>query len=126
MSALLDQIDALTTESRAEAESLANAEDLDAYRLKYLGRKDGLLTKILAALPGLAGDEKREVGKRANALKLAIESAILRGSTSGMGMFGGILAVGAMATVFVCAKMDELTSVAAMKNTCFMMCLFNA
>ncbi len=76
MSALLDQIDALTAESRSEAETLADAAALDAYRLKYLGRKDGLLTHILTSLPGLTGDEKREVGKRANALKLAIESAI--------------------------------------------------
>ena len=76
MSALLDQIDALTAESRTEAETLADAAALDAYRLKYLGRKDGLLTHILTSLPGLTGDEKREVGKRANALKMAIESAI--------------------------------------------------
>ena len=78
MSALLEQLDALTSESLAEANALADAEALDAYRLKYLGRKDGLLTKILTALPGLTGDEKREVGKRANVLKGAIESSIAR------------------------------------------------
>lgn len=76
MSTLLDQLDVLASESLAEASALADAEALDAYRLKYLGRKDGLLTRILTSLPGLTGDEKREVGKRANALKMAIESAI--------------------------------------------------
>lgn len=78
MSALLEQLDALTSESLAEASALADAEALDAYRLKYLGRKDGLLTKILTALPGLTGDEKREVGKRANVLKGTIESVLAR------------------------------------------------
>ena len=78
MSTLLEQLDALTSESLAEANVLADAEALDAYRLKYLGRKDGLLTKILTALPGLTGDEKREVGKRANVLKGTIESSIAR------------------------------------------------
>ena len=76
MSTLLDQLNNLASESLAEASVLADAEALDAYRLKYLGRKDGLLTRILTSLPGLTGDEKREVGKRANALKMAIESAI--------------------------------------------------
>lgn len=76
MSTLLDQLNNLASESLAEASLLADAEALDAYRLKYLGRKEGLLTRILTSLPGLTGDEKREVGKRANALKMAIESAI--------------------------------------------------
>ena len=78
MSTLLEQLDALTAESLAEASKLADVEALDAYRLKYLGRKDGLLSRILTALPGLVGDEKREVGKRANALKTAIEASITR------------------------------------------------
>jgi phenylalanyl-tRNA synthetase alpha chain len=78
MSALLDELDALTAESLAEAENLADAEALESFRLKFLGRKDGRLTRILSALPGLPGDEKREVGKKANALKMAIESAVSR------------------------------------------------
>ncbi|MBK8575061.1 MAG: phenylalanine--tRNA ligase subunit alpha [Elusimicrobia bacterium] len=78
MSTLLEQIDALTSESLAEASALADVEALDVYRLKYLGRKEGLLSRILMSLPRLTGDEKREVGKRANALKVAIESAVAR------------------------------------------------
>ncbi len=78
MSTLLAQLDALTAESLTEAETLADGEALESFRLKYLGRKDGLLTQILAALPGLAGDEKREVGKRANILKGAIEASVAR------------------------------------------------
>lgn len=78
MSTLLAQLDALTADSLTEAETLADGEALESFRLKYLGRKDGLLTQILAALPGLAGDEKREVGKRANILKGAIEASVAR------------------------------------------------
>lgn len=78
MSALVDQLDVLAAESLAEAGTLDDSEAVESYRLKYLGRKDGLLTRILAALPSLAGEEKREVGKRANALKAAIEAVLLR------------------------------------------------
>lgn len=78
MSTLLDQLDVLTAESLAEAETLADVEALEVFRLKYLGRKDGRLTRILTLLPGLSGDEKREVGRRANALKGTIESSVAR------------------------------------------------
>jgi phenylalanyl-tRNA synthetase alpha chain len=78
MSTLLEQLDVLSAESLAEAEALADEEALEAYRLKYLGRKDGRLTKILSVLSSLSGEEKRDVGKRANLLKVAIEASISR------------------------------------------------
>ncbi|MBL8023060.1 MAG: phenylalanine--tRNA ligase subunit alpha [Elusimicrobia bacterium] len=78
MSALLSQLESLRTESLAEAASLADGDALEAYRLKYLGRKEGALTRILTALPGLPSDEKRDVGRRANELKVAIEASVDR------------------------------------------------
>lgn len=78
MSSLLNELDVLSAEALAEAETLADAESVEAFRLKYLGRKDGRLTKILSALPSLTGDEKREVGKRANLLKVSLESILAR------------------------------------------------
>lgn len=78
MSALLDQLNTLKITSLAEAESLADSDALEVFRLKYLGRKEGALTKILAALPGLTGEEKRDVGRHANELKNAIEAAVTR------------------------------------------------
>jgi phenylalanyl-tRNA synthetase alpha chain len=78
MSALLDQLELIRTESLAAADTLADLEALESYRLKYLGRKEGVLTQILSTLPTLGGDEKREVGRRANQLKLAIEANVNR------------------------------------------------
>jgi phenylalanyl-tRNA synthetase alpha chain len=78
MSALLDQLELLRTESLAVADTLADVEALESYRLKYLGRKEGVLTQILSTLPTLTGEEKREVGRRANQLKLAIEANVNR------------------------------------------------
>lgn len=78
MSALVEQLDALRAESLAEAEALADLEALESFRLKYLGRKDGRLTRILASLPGLVGEEKRDVGKSANALKIELEGVLSR------------------------------------------------
>jgi phenylalanyl-tRNA synthetase alpha chain len=78
MSALVEQLDALRAESLSEAEALADIEALENFRLKYLGRKDGRLTRILSSLPSLVGEEKREVGKKANGLKVALEDLLLR------------------------------------------------
>lgn len=76
MTSLLEQLDALQAESLSEAEGISTPDALESFRLKYLGRKDGRLTVLLAALPGLSPEEKRDVGRRANALKNALEEAI--------------------------------------------------
>jgi phenylalanyl-tRNA synthetase alpha chain len=41
-----------------------------------MGRKDGQLSLILRALPGLSVDEKKEVGKQANEFKEQLETAL--------------------------------------------------
>lgn len=76
MTSLLEQLDALQAESLSEAEGISTPDALESFRLKYLGRKDGRLTVLLAALPGLSPEERRDVGRRANALKNALEEAI--------------------------------------------------
>lgn len=76
MSSLLDQLDALKAESLLEADGLTTPESLDAFRLKYLGRKEGRLTTLLSALPSLSPEERREVGRRANELKALLEDAV--------------------------------------------------
>jgi len=45
------------------------ADDLAALRNQLLGRKAGELTHILRGLRNLDGDERREVGQRANQVK---------------------------------------------------------
>ncbi len=53
----------------------ANERRLQDLRTEILGRKHGALTDILKALPTLAGDDRKAVGGRANALKREFEEA---------------------------------------------------
>jgi phenylalanyl-tRNA synthetase alpha chain len=76
MSALLQQLNSLRAKSLVELDALPDLGSVEAFRLKYLGRKDGLLSNILAQLPALSGDEKREVGRTGNELKRALETAL--------------------------------------------------
>lgn len=61
----------------AEAEQRLNEAstegEVEELRTLYLGRKAGQLTTILKELPGLAPDERRQVGEAANKLKHDIE-----------------------------------------------------
>ncbi|MDI6760796.1 MAG: phenylalanine--tRNA ligase subunit alpha [Candidatus Brocadiaceae bacterium] len=54
-----------------ELKSLRSAEELELFRVKYLGRK-GLLSKYMAQLSTLPPDEKRVVGKLANEIKVEL------------------------------------------------------
>ena len=53
-----------------------DAKELEAAKIKYLGRKDGELTKVLKSLKDLSAAEKREVGPSANALRQELEEAL--------------------------------------------------
>src|SRR5690606_35241335 len=57
---------------------IAAAESLDAWhelRNALLGRKSGRLTELMALLPQLPKEERREAGAAVNALKQALEEA---------------------------------------------------
>ena len=58
-----------------EAKSIAHEKDLEAFRIKYLGKK-GLLPEIYASFPTLTPEEKAAVGKGANELKNFINQTI--------------------------------------------------
>jgi phenylalanyl-tRNA synthetase alpha chain len=66
----------IRSESLDEAARAASAEAVEAVRLKYLGRKDGLFTKLLQTLPSLAPAERKDVGRLANEAKRALEEAL--------------------------------------------------
>ena len=59
--------------SIAQAEDAAAAEEI---RLRYLGRKGGLLTEVTRGLKDLSPDQKRAIGPVANRLKELIENAV--------------------------------------------------
>ncbi len=65
----------LQQEALKELESLASVESLEAWRVRYLGRK-GELTAILRGLAELSPDERRTVGATANKVKSRLESSL--------------------------------------------------
>lgn len=60
----------------SEIKDIRNARALEDTRIKYLGRKDGLLTKILRSLKDLPIEEKKKIGPAANALRQEIEEQL--------------------------------------------------
>ncbi len=54
----------------------ADAASLESLRVKFLGRKEGELTKILRSLKDFSIAEKKKIGPLANALRQEIESAL--------------------------------------------------
>lgn len=54
----------------------ADVQRLEQLRTSLLGRKAGALTHVLRSIPALDAEQRRTVGRRANELKHAIESAI--------------------------------------------------
>ncbi len=62
--------------SAAAEIATADASRLAELKTELLGRKAGRLTEILRAMPKLTPDERRDIGARANQLKLTIEAAV--------------------------------------------------
>lgn len=58
-----------------EAWKISGAEELEQFRLKFLSRK-GVLAELMERFKGMAGDEKRVVGKPLNELKAYAENLL--------------------------------------------------
>ncbi len=56
--------------------SAASAEALEQLRIRWIGRKQGLLTKVGEVLKGAPAEARRDVGQRFNALKSKIEAGL--------------------------------------------------
>lgn len=59
-----------------DIKAVKDAKGLEELKVKYLGRKDGELNKILKSLKDMSLAQKQEVGPAANALRVEIESAL--------------------------------------------------
>ena len=70
---MLDKIKALLQE--VENMKAANAEELEALRIKYLSKK-GEISALMNDFRNVAADQKREVGKYLNELKETTQSKI--------------------------------------------------
>jgi phenylalanyl-tRNA synthetase alpha chain len=62
-----DPIDQLR--EQIEAETIESEEEAEAFRVQYLGRKQGAITNLFDRISDLPPDERPEFGKRVNALK---------------------------------------------------------
>ncbi len=62
-----DPIDQLREE--IEAETIESEEEAEAFRIQYLGRKQGAITNLFDRIGDLPPDERPAFGKRVNALK---------------------------------------------------------
>ena len=71
---MLEKIDRLLDEAAARLDEAADAEALEAYRIRYLGSK-GEVKGLMGLIKDVPGELRREFGQRANAARGTIESA---------------------------------------------------
>jgi phenylalanyl-tRNA synthetase alpha chain len=71
---MLNEIEKIKTEAVKQLGGTENAKDLEAWRVKYLGKKSQL-TQILRGLAGLSIEERKAVGAAANQVKKQLENA---------------------------------------------------
>ena len=69
------RVDAIVIEAQAAIEAAESSDDLEALRVRYLGRQ-GVLTQLLRSLGALPAEERPIVGAAANAAKRALEAAL--------------------------------------------------
>jgi phenylalanyl-tRNA synthetase alpha chain len=63
-------------EALSELEKLQSITEIEAFSTRYLGRKDGELTKILRALATMSPEEKKTTGQAANRFRQVLEEKI--------------------------------------------------
>jgi phenylalanyl-tRNA synthetase alpha chain len=71
---MLKQIEEIKTRASEELLRIDNTADLEAWRVRYLGKKSEL-TQVLRGLASLTIEEKKAVGAAANVLKSTLEAS---------------------------------------------------
>jgi phenylalanyl-tRNA synthetase alpha chain len=69
---MLDKIEEIKSEALKQLDSTDNVKDLEAWRVRYLGKKSPL-TQILRSLAALSLEERKAIGASANQLKAFLE-----------------------------------------------------
>src|SRR4030042_363279 len=72
---MLNQIEELSSKAFSELTKVTNLEELEGWRVCYLGRKSTIV-QALRSLATLPLEERRNVGARANEIKNAFEIAL--------------------------------------------------
>ena len=73
---LISRIQRIRTEAATAAAAAASADELEAVRVRYLGRKDGAITVVMKAIATAPKEHRAEIGAEANRTKAAITQAI--------------------------------------------------
>ena len=73
---ILGTLHNIRTVAVAELDGVADAEALEAWRVAYLGRREGRLTLIMRTMASLEAEERRTVGVQANDVKALLESQL--------------------------------------------------
>lgn len=72
---MLQQIDNISSQFKRDLEAVRTSDDLEAIKVKYLGRK-GPVQDLMKDLRNVPADERPNFGKRINDLKTDLESSI--------------------------------------------------
>lgn len=72
---MLNQLEELASKAFDELGKVTNLEELEAWRIRYLGKKSDLI-QTLRSLATLSLKERRVVGARANEVKKALETSL--------------------------------------------------
>jgi phenylalanyl-tRNA synthetase alpha chain len=75
---LREDLKKLEAEARELIERVKDATDLEAARVRYLGRKEGVITALMKRMGTLAADEKPSFGAAVNTIKGAITELLDR------------------------------------------------
>ena len=68
------ELNRLKLEAEQTLAQITNGEQLEAFRVKYLGRKGGSLTGILRQLGSVSPEDRPRLGQLANEVKQGIEA----------------------------------------------------
>jgi phenylalanyl-tRNA synthetase alpha chain len=69
-------INELKNKAFDELEKIKNSADLEQFKIKYLGRKSGELTAILRSLKDFSVEKRKNVGQKANQLRIELERVL--------------------------------------------------
>src|SRR5690606_11359448 len=69
-------MDQLREEALAALRKASDAEEIERWRVEWLGRQDGRVTALLRSVRDQPQDQRAAFGAAANALKQALESAL--------------------------------------------------
>lgn len=72
---MIERLEELEEEALQQVEEAASVKELEAMRVKYLGKK-GPITEVLRGMGKLSAEERPKVGQKANEVREAIQARL--------------------------------------------------